>query len=182
MSIFIETQSLSVALTFSLHIKNIDFLWMFFFCVQVWPRLVRNSSHSYHIGSLFNCHNGKFLILCDCTEDSSQPVRCILSLSVESLISPEDQNQGKWISVIVSRYWWSSFKLYRCYKNMLSTANCCCGGQIQGYSTQQREEKGVLTQCFLLSLQMFSYITKSFIIFQLVSMLSIKYTTNRVLM
>ena len=29
MSIFIETQSLSVALTFSLHIKNIDFLLMF---------------------------------------------------------------------------------------------------------------------------------------------------------
>lgn len=120
MSIFIETQSLSVALTFSLHIKNIDFLLMFFFCVQVWPCVVSNSSHSYHIWLLSNCHiNVKFLILCDCIEDNSQAVRWKLSLSVESLILPEVQNQGKWTCVIVSRYWWNSFKLYRtklCYR------------------------------------------------------------------
>lgn len=105
MSIFIETQSLSVALTFSLHIKNIDFLLMFFFCVPVWPCVVGNSLQ-YHIQLLHNSHiNGKFITLYDCFEHNSQLVRQKLSLSVESLISPEDQTQAKWTSVIVSRYW-----------------------------------------------------------------------------
>lgn len=43
MSIFTETQSLSVALTLSLHIKNIDF---FFPCAsQVWTFVSDNTQH-----------------------------------------------------------------------------------------------------------------------------------------
>ena len=47
MSIFIETQSLSVALTFSLHIKNIDLLWMFPLCVDFRQSLAVVHIHSF---------------------------------------------------------------------------------------------------------------------------------------
>lgn len=61
MSIFIETQSLSVALTFSLHIKNIYFLLMFHSRVSpfVWRQLIYRPQRADHASAIQGLHSEK---------------------------------------------------------------------------------------------------------------------------